>query len=142
MKKLFLTGIIVAVMGVAASASDNPTAERQTLMKNVGAAIGMGGKMAKGEIPFDMVAAQLVFKTFNSASLGFGYMFPEGSETGNDTEASPAIWSDRAGFNAAVDKFTADTNAEFTDLASFQAAFGKAASNCGSCHKAFRVKKN
>ena len=71
-------------------------------MKDVGAAIGMGSKIAKGEVEFNAIAANLVLRTMHSAALGFGYMFPEGSETGADTEASPAIWSDRAGFDAAV----------------------------------------
>ena len=145
MKRLFFKAAFAAVLAaglsVAANATDNPTGERQAMMKNVGAAIGMGSKMVKGELEFNSVAAQLVLKTMNTSALGFGYMFPEGSETGNETEASPAIWSDRAGFNAAVDKFAADTSVTVTDLASFKMAFGGAASNCGACHKAYRIKK-
>lgn len=136
-----LTASALAAMVTMASAG-TVQEDRQAVMKNVGAATGAGAKMAKGEVEFNAVAAQLVLKTMNSAALGFGLMFPEGSETGADTEASPAIWSDRAGFDAAAAKFVADTAANPTDLDSFRAAFGAATSNCGACHKAYRVKKN
>ena len=96
--------------------------------------------MVKGEVPFDLVAAQMAMKTLNSAALGFGYMFPEGSETGADTEASPKIWSDREGFQKMVAKFAADTGGEVTDLDSLKSVFGASAANCGTCHRAYRVK--
>ena len=111
-------------------------------MMDVGAAIGMGSKIAKGEVEYNAIAANLVLRTMHSAALGFGYMFPEGSETGADTEASPSIWSDRAGFNAAVAKFAADSAGGVEDLDGFRAKFGQIAANCGACHKAYRVKKN
>ena len=81
-----------------------------------------------------------VIKTMNEVAVAFPGLFPEGSETGAETEASPAIWTDRAGFDAAAQKFVDDTSGEVTDKASFMVAFGKATSNCGSCHKAYRVK--
>ncbi|MEX3008653.1 cytochrome c [Hoeflea sp. TYP-13] len=122
-------------------AADDPSKDRQGIMKNVGAATGVGAKMVKGEMEFDPVAAQLVFNTMNAAANGYGYLFPEGSESGNETEASPKIWQDKAGFNAAVAKFIADTNVKITDMDSFKAAFGAATKNCGSCHEAYRIKK-
>ena len=145
MKKLFLPAVLAlgTAIGTSASAfaSGDAAVERQALMKNVGAATGAASKMAKGEIEFNAVAAQLALRTMNAAGLGFGYMFPEGSETGAETEAAPAIWSDRAGFDAAIAKFVKDTSGTVTDLESFKTAFGAAASNCGSCHKAYRIKK-
>lgn len=141
----------IAVCGLIASAATaiaagNPAEERQSMMKNVGAATGAGAKMAKGEVEFNAVAAQLVLRTMNTAALGFGHMFPDGSQTGAETEASPKIWEDRAGFEAAINKFIAATSNDVatsvTDLDSFRAAFGPATENCGACHKAWRVKKN
>jgi cytochrome c556 len=96
--------------------------------------------MVKGQSEFDAVQAQQAMNVLNAAALGFGYMFPEGSESGAKTEAAATIWSDRAGFDAAVAKYIADTTATITDLDSLKAAFGAAASNCGSCHKAYRTK--
>ena len=134
---LVSVGIVAA--GTVQAAAD-VTKERQDAMSHVGAATKAAAAMAKGEVPFDAVAAELALRTMNATALGFKHMFPEGSETGSNTEAGPAIWSDRAGFDAAVDKFIADTGAKVTDEASFKAAFGAATGNCGSCHKAYRVK--
>lgn len=141
MKKILIAALVLSALASPALSSGNPAKERQLIMKNVGAAMGAAVKMVKGQVEFDAVAAQLAIKTMNQAALSFGYMFPEGSEAGESTEASPAIWSDREGFDKALAKFTADTTASFTDLEGFKAAFGAAASNCGACHKAFRVKK-
>ena len=127
--------------GTPALAGGDPAVDRQALMKSIGAATGAGAKMMKGEVEFNAVAAQLVLKTMNAGANGFGYLFPAGSETGAETEASPKIWSDRAGFDTATAKFIADTSGNVTDMDSFKAAFGQATANCGSCHKAYRVKK-
>lgn len=140
-RTIALAGILSAALVGGSYAADDPSADRQNLMKNVGAATGAGAKIAKGEMEFDPVTAQLVFNTLNAAANGLGYMFPDGSETGNNTEASPKIWEDRAGFNAAVAKFITDTDIKIADLDGFRAAFGAATQNCGSCHEGYRVKK-
>ena len=143
MKRSTALALLLSAGLVGTTYAADPSADRQNIMKNVGAATGVGGKMMKGEMDFDPVTAQLIFNTMNAAANGYGYLFPEGSETGNETEASPKIWEDRAGFDAAVAKFAADTSGiQITDMDSFKAAFGAATKNCGSCHEAFRVKKN
>ncbi len=144
-KPAFICGsIIVLTATVSAFAGSNPAVERQAMMKNVGAATGAAAAMIKGQVPFNAVAAQLALRTMNTAALGFGELFPEGSQTGAETEASPKIWSDRAGFDMAVGKFAADTTGaeNIKDMDGFKAAFGKATENCGAWHKAYRVKKN
>ena len=142
MRLVGLAGLSAALVLLSpAQAAGDAASDRQSLIKHVGGATKAGAAIAKGEVPFDAVAALLVLRTLNGAGLGFGYMFPDGSETGADTEASPKIWSDRAGFDAAVAKFVTDTSANVSDLDSFKAAFGAATSNCGACHKAYRVKK-
>jgi cytochrome c556 len=139
LKIIMAAAVLLGSAGVGHSAAD-PIAVRKAIMKNVGAATGAGGAMAKGEAEFNAVTAALVLRTMNTAALGFGELFPEGSETGGESTASPKIWEDRAGFNAAFAKFAADTAAGIAakpaDLDAFRAAFGAAASNCGACHKA------
>ncbi|MEP0940743.1 MAG: cytochrome c [Rhizobiaceae bacterium] len=142
-KSLFSISTLVAatlLCGVSAQAAGEAAVERQALMKLNGAATGVLARMVKGQSDFDAVQAQQALNVLNSAALGFGYMFPEGSETGANTEAAATIWSDRAGFDEAVAKYISDTTATITDMDSLKAAFGAAASNCGSCHKAYRVK--
>ena len=143
--KLLLGAALVAATTGTAISADDPIAVRKAMMKNVGAATGAGDAMMKGEVEFNAVAAELVLRTMNTAALGFGELFPAGSESGGESTASPKIWEDRAGFDAAVAKFQADTAAGIAakpaSLDQFKAAFGAAAANCGACHKAFRIKK-
>ena len=144
LKLLLAAAMLAGSTGVGMSA-DDPIAVRKAMMKNVGAATGAGAAMAKGEADFNAVTAELVLRTMNNAALGFGELFPDGSDSGGKTTASPKIWEDRAGFNAALAKFANDTAsgiaAKPADLDAFRAAFGAAASNCGACHKAYRVQK-
>ena len=143
--KILLGAALVAATTSTAISAEDPIAVRKAMMKNVGAATGVGGAMMKGEMEFNAVAAELVLRTMNTAALGFGELFPAGSESGGESTASPKIWEDRAGFDAAVAKFAADTAAGIAakpaNLDAFKAAFGAAASNCGACHKAYRIKK-
>lgn len=141
---------IAALASFAAVASvhaapDYP-ADRQAMMKNNGAATGAAAAMVKGEAPFDARVAALSVHVMNTAANGFGAMFPEGSESGAETEAKPEIWSDREGFEAALEKFRADTAAYLQnpagDLDSFKVAFGEITKNCGACHEKYRVQKN
>ncbi|MGG7566169.1 c-type cytochrome [Rhodovulum sp. DZ06] len=123
----------------------DPVSLRMHMMKNVGAAMGALGGMAKGEIAYDAALAEQSFRVMNSAALGFAAQFPEGSAT-HDSEASPKIWSDAAGFEAAAAKFLADTAsamaAKPADKDAFMPVFGQVAANCKGCHQDYRVKKN
>ncbi|MEP0940661.1 MAG: cytochrome c [Rhizobiaceae bacterium] len=143
--KILLGAALLAATTSTAISAEDPIAVRKAMMKNVGAATGAGGAMMKGEAEFNAVAAQLILRTMNTAALGFGELFPAGSESGGDSTASPKIWEDRAGFDAAIAKFQSDTAAGIAakpaSLDEFKAAFGAAAANCGSCHKAYRIKK-
>jgi len=143
-KRVLVAGVIAASTITAAVAGGDPATQRQAMMKNVGAATGAAAAMVKGQIEFNAVAAQLALRTMNNAGIGFGNLFPVGSETGAETEASPKIWSDRAGFDGAVAKFAADTSGaeKITSLDGLKVAFGRATANCSTCHKAYRIIKN
>ena len=138
-------GACIAV-ATAAVAADDPIANRQAIMKNVGAATGVLGKMAKGEMEFDALAAQMALRVINTSSYGYGELFPAGSETGGNTEAKDTIWSDMDGFQAAIVKFQVDTAAAVAAPPAAQAdlgpILGSIGANCGACHKAYRIAKN
>jgi cytochrome c556 len=133
------------VLGLSAvMAQSDPIAERKTVMKGVGAATGLGAKIAKGEEAFDAAKVQGIFKTYVDASKKMPTLFPDTSETGGESTAAPKIWEDMAGFKAAFVKFEADATAgatAATDLAGFRTAFGNATKNCGTCHETYRIKK-
>lgn len=141
------TVLVVAglVFGMTASfAQNDPIAERQSEMKDNGRATRTGVGMVRGQDPFDLAKAQEVFNVYIHTADNFGKHFPDNSKTGK-TSASPKIWDDRAGFDAALAKFGDDARkglADTKDLESFKVAFAAVGRNCGICHEAFRVKQN
>lgn len=146
MRKLFLalSAIALATSAVQADA----IADRQALMKERGKLTGELAKVAKGEVPFDaaQILAQLTAMNANAEkSAAVDVLYAAGTETGGETEASPKIWEDMAGFKAASDKFTTDTAAAVAaapaDLDAFKGQFGTITKNCGGCHELYRVKK-
>ncbi len=136
---------LVTALGLSTAVAGDAAVDRQAMMKNVGAAMRVAAGMVKGKIPYEALAAELAMRTMSSTALGYTAMFPKGSESGADTEAAPAIWSNAAGFASASDKFAADA-AKAAEAAkggadAFKTAFGVVASNCKACHKDFRIKK-
>lgn len=127
-------------------ASADVIKDRQDKMEIVGKSMGIVGKMAKGQTDFDGEAALAAFVAMKDAAEGYETLFPEGSETGGETEAAPAIFTDRAGFEAKVADFKASlvkvTAAAPASVEALGASVGEVGQNCGVCHKAYRVKKN
>jgi cytochrome c556 len=70
--------------------------------------------------------------------------FPVGSDQG-DTKALAAIWTDKAGFDAAVANFNTAAGAlrvasNAKNLDGIKAAFGEVGKTCGACHDKYRGK--
>lgn len=72
-------------------------------------------------------------------------LFPKGTETGGNTKALPAVWSDRAGFDKAAANLV-DAAQKLADLAkagdteAFAAQVKAVGEACGACHKDYRAK--
>lgn len=134
-----------AMLLLTLAANAGPIEDRKAKMKTVGKSIGIVAKMAKGQADFDAQAALQAFVDMKAAAAGFEELFPEGSETGGKTEAAPAIFTDRAGFEAKQAEFEATlekvTVAAPADLVALKVSLGEVGANCGTCHKAYRVKK-
>ena len=152
MKKPAAYGLALALLGataitgtVHAQDATGPAFDRQTMMKQVGGAVRILSGMARGEAEYDPEAAVLGFRTIQAVAAGLPYLFPEGSETGDETEAAPAIWSDWDGFVAAANELETDAAAAVETggggLEAFQAAFMEVAGNCRTCHEAYRIKR-
>ena len=140
-----LTAAVVLSLG-AGSAFAGPIEDRKAKMKEVGKNLGIIGKMVKGETDFNGEAALAAYMAMGTAGAGFGQLFPEGTETGGETTASPKIWSDRAGFEASGKQFGEDLTAAIqagapANLDALKASFGSVARNCKACHTDYRVKK-
>ena len=137
-------GCGLAVAGAAVAA--DPIAERQELMKTVGRSTKTAAEMVQGKTPYDAAAAKAAMTAIAEAAKTFPTLFPAGSETGGETEASPKIWEAKADFDAHAAKLaaTAAAAAAAADggLDAFKPAFGATAANCKGCHETYRISKN
>ena len=146
MNRTVLVAAVAVLLGAATvAAQTDPIAARKKLMKANGDEAKIGVAMAKGEAPFDLAKAKVIFETFADAADKMPNLFPENSKTGGDTAALPKIWEDMADVKTRFAKLGEDAKAaeaSVTDLASFKAAFGNIGKNdCGACHELYRQKK-
>jgi cytochrome c556 len=145
MYKAILTSgaMIFALTAATAGADQPPQVARHELMENAGKAAKPIGQMFKEERPFDAGIALSSFQTWAEVAKTFGGLFPEGSETGYETEAKATIWSEREGFDAALAAFGEAVDAAIAaapqDLESLKAAAGPVFKTCKGCHEEYRV---
>ena len=145
MKRLFLATVLVACGASCALAQNVEVIEkRQKTFKSMLPAVKSGREMVQGKQAFEAAAAKNVFETYASAAAALKALFPDDTKTGADTRALPAIWENKADFEAKLAKFESDAReaaGAVPDLASFKAAWGKVMANCGGCHKPYRAEK-
>ena len=142
MKSAILSAAILAFAMTTASA--DPIADREAYMKENGRLVGAVAAVVKGEKPFDAAEVLASLEALNAHAQEFdaAKLFPAGSE---GEEASPAIWTDQAGFEAAATKFKDATAAAVTaapqHVDALRATVGEIGGSCSGCHKAFRIDK-
>jgi cytochrome c556 len=144
MIRMVLIATAVAFGVTAVAAQSDPIAARKALMKETGAQAGIGGKIMRGEEPFELAKAQRIFTTFEETAAKAHGLFPTTARTGGDTAALPAIWEKNDDFKARFDKMGADAKAakaSVKDLDSFKAAYPAVTRNCGGCHETYRAKR-
>ncbi len=144
---LCLVALLAAISTAAmAVANEDPRVQRHELMEGVRDAAKPLGGMLRGTVEFDADTVAASLATFSEAASTFGSLFPEGSETGMDTQATAAIWSDRDGFDAALAKFASVVEqAQAAAPASLDAAkpvLGPIFQACKGCHDDYRVEKD
>lgn len=141
---LVLACALLAVVSVAV-ADDDPRHERHELMEGVRDAAKPVGKMLNGESEYDAEVVMTSLATFADAGKVFGDLFPEGTETGGGTEAAPAIWEDRAGFEEALAEWREATDAAIAakpaTLDEAKPVLGKVFGSCKNCHDTYRIEE-
>jgi cytochrome c556 len=143
-----LTGAL-SLLVLPAFAADDAIATRQALMDNNGSAAALSGAIMKGELAYSPAIGKAVVNAFDATALAYGSFFPEESADDPRTAASPKIWEDRAGFEAALGKFQAAAASAkqaagehgFPDDAAFVAAVKPVLGTCNGCHETYRIKK-
>jgi cytochrome c556 len=142
MKRLVLAAAFAALGVTAVVAQSDPIAARKALMKENGNQARIAREMIEGKQPFNVDAAKKVLVTFGDTHDKAKNLWPDTSKTGGDTAALPAIWENKADFDA---KFSADSkaaSAKVTDLDSFKAQMTEIGKNCGGCHQPYRKRQS
>jgi len=145
MNRTVLAVAAIAIGVTAVAAQSDPIATRKAVMKENGAQTKAGAAMAKGEAPYDQTKAQAIFANYIDVAAKMPALFPPTSKTGGDTAALPAIWDNKADFEARFKKFGDDAKAaqaSVKDLDTFKATFTNVTKNCGGCHELYRAKKS
>jgi cytochrome c556 len=149
MRLPLILGALAAASAVslAAVAAEDPIAARQALMSSNGGAAAVSAGFLRNEIPYNATAARAALLSFNATAMVYGDFFPEGTEDPSRSKAAPTIWTDRAGFDAAIAEFAQVSAAAVeasgregpADLAAFQAAVQPVLETCRSCHETYQL---
>lgn len=129
---------------LAAAAFAGPIEDRQKTMEGIGDSMKVFAAIAKKQQPFD---AAVVKAEAEKVAAGFEKakdLFPEGSDKGEkETYAKAEIWTDRAKFDAGMEKAheAAVAMAAVTEEAQFMPALQQLGGACKSCHDSFRRPK-
>jgi cytochrome c556 len=136
--------VTVFAFGISAVvAQGDPIAARKALMKTNGDQNRIGTEMIDGKRPFDLNAAKGIFTTFADSGEKAKALFPDNSKTGGDTASLPAVWENKAAFDAKLTKFANESKAAAaatTNLDTFKAQIAEVRKNCGACHTPYRKK--
>jgi cytochrome c556 len=143
LRHIVFAAATVALTASAVIAQQDPIAARRAIMKANGQQAQLGSKMTKGEEPFTVEKGKKVFATFQDVAKAHE-LFPPTSKTGSETNALPAIWENKADFEARLTKLQNDAKAaeaKVHDLDSFKAEFTEVTKNCGGCHQTYRKRQ-
>jgi len=134
------SSLVAMALATSVVLAASPIEERQAAMKAVGKATGELAKIAKGETKFDDATVKENAQTIHDKLISVKTLFPEGSETGFKTHALPAIWTDRATFEAALKRAQEASLAmtQVTTEQDFMPALNTLGGACKNCHEKFR----
>ncbi len=149
MKRLLLSSAVaaaaLAVTLPAAAQFRNAEAAikyRQSVMAVQQHHLGRIFAMANGRMPFDAAVAASDAAVLDVIDKLPFVAFIDGSDKG-DTRALPAIWTERAKFDAAAQKMVDDVTklnaaAKTGNLDQIKTAVGAVAQSCKACHDSYR----
>lgn len=126
--------------------SHDPILQRQELMEGMkdNALRPMVG-MAREQVEFDAAQVADGIDIMRNVAQEAPGLFPEGSDTGHDTEALPAIWEDPEGFEEALSNFGAAVDrahqAPPQSLDELRAMLNDVLKTCKGCHDTYRVEQ-
>lgn len=139
---------VLAASGQLASAAPSPAqviAARQANFKKIGGAMkALKDQVASGSI--NKPAAVAAAKTIADLAKAQKGLFPAGSgpSSGAKTDALPAVWTAKGGFDAQMAKFAGEADklvvaANTGSADALGAQFKAVGATCAACHKQFRA---
>lgn len=135
--------LALTVSAPAAFAQDAAAAigARQAIMKYLGGNMRSMAGMAQGKLDFNADYVKAFGTAAATMASSYVLLFPDGSMEGGNNKAAPAIFSDRAGFEAEAAKLAAAATAmaAATTAEEMAATFGAVGGSCSSCHKGYRL---
>jgi cytochrome c556 len=152
MKKVILAFAAYLLVGVSGSAfaidePENIIKYRQSVMSAIGGHTGAIASVVKGEVSF-VAHVESHARGINAMSKLITQLFPQGTDNGafEKTNALPAIWKDKAKFNAAAQALQDESAklivvAQGGDVGAIGAQLQNVGKACGSCHKPFRAEQ-
>ena len=142
-KRILAAAAICLIGATAVVSAENQHENREAAMKKIGGGMGGLAAIAKGQKPYDAATVKASLTSIKEAITVFPTYFPAGSE-GDDKEASPKIWENKADFEAHAKKLADDADMLLAQLPADQAAVGAAmgtlGKDCGACHSTYRLK--
>ncbi|MDJ0761313.1 MAG: cytochrome c [Woeseiaceae bacterium] len=136
-----LIGLVL--YSIAIASDDAPQQVRQDLMKDVRQAAKPVGNMLREKEAFNAETMMSSLMVFAKVADQYGAQFPEGSESGFETEAAPAIWEDREGFDMALMEFAEATKIAIESgpqtLEDARTTVSPIFKTCKGCHDNYRI---
>ncbi|MDP3489521.1 MAG: cytochrome c [Phenylobacterium sp.] len=129
---------------VAESAAERAVAARQAGFKQIGAAFkGVNDELRARKPDLAVVAAAAARLEGHATQLPTWFPRGSGPESGAETGARAAVWSDAAGFADAAANLRTQSQrlnvlAREGDLAALRKQAGQVAAACKTCHTAYR----
>lgn len=136
----------MSAVALAHSGAKGIVKQRMNAMGDIADQMKLLGGMVQGKAPFDADAIAKAAAAIAGHAAEIPGLFPEGS-VDHPSEALPAIWTDWPRFEASAQKLAQDADALRATASTaagpddIKAPFGQMASNCKTCHEAFRLKK-
>lgn len=140
MKRVVGVLSVVGVLGLAAAASANTPAQRESAMKGMGGALRSLSQAMRSETVDPAVAGRYAAEVA-AVAKSMTSLFPEGAAP--DGRARAEVWTNRAAFTALANDFSAQADrllvaARAGDKAQIGSALQAVGDGCNSCHSQFR----
>jgi cytochrome c556 len=140
-------GVLIAALlaGAGAARADGPDLIE---LRQAGQDLVLGtftGIRAVVDAKGDIKKLDTSAKALSRWALDFPTLFPPGTDTGHNTRALPAIWSENAGFQKAAVNFSQAAGklaeiAKTGDADAVAAQVKEVGDACNACHRTYRAK--